>query len=221
MATLGPDAPSQGPCIEKVTASPDAKKSEIVVSSHPVREEDDNRDCGPIVRDSPTAEKLKTLVTSSTTATYTQVIQPLTEPHTDGDGQQWSVHWYLPSAMVFKFFMGLGFALGHHLYYRSLHLSLVGSPWPVQVGTTLAFITQRCFVGAVLTAYSQWAWVGTYLSLRRRLFGETFGNNLSLSLSQRTLNRKPLQLSTIDGVFAVSAFVFSTQSTADMSFPSY
>ncbi|KAK0647103.1 hypothetical protein B0T16DRAFT_458965 [Cercophora newfieldiana] len=182
MVTLKVDAPSQALASEETTTSSDPERPQIIDSSSPaidcakdeatLPEKDDG--ISPI---SPTGEHLKYMSTSSTAVTTTQDPQTPAEPHTDA-GEQWSIHWYLPSFMVFKYFLGVGFALGHHFYYRSLDLSLVGSRWPVQVGTALAFITQRCFVGAVLTAYSQWAW--------------------------RTLNRKPLELATIDGVFAAS-----------------
>lgn len=79
---------------------------------------------------------------------------------TDVWTDQWTVHWYLPSSMALQYALGIVFALGHHFYYVSLNTTAVArSQWPLRFGTAMAFITQRCFVGAALVAYKQYAWV--------------------------------------------------------------
>ncbi|KAK6854158.1 hypothetical protein PG995_009251 [Apiospora arundinis] len=69
----------------------------------------------------------------------------------------WS--WHSAWGMYAFFLAGIGFAVGHHLYYASLH----GQPATNQAerlryGTLLAFLTKACLIWAVLGALRQRIW---------------------------------------------------------------
>jgi hypothetical protein len=81
--------------------------------------------------------------------------------------------------MISSFFVGIVFAVAHHVYYMRLNDALVGSAarqqWPIRYasmylfstsnmskplrfGTAFAFLVKTCFTTATGTAYVQWAW---------------------------------------------------------------
>lgn len=69
----------------------------------------------------------------------------------------WSLHsgWTMYGLLL----LGLGFAVGHHQYYLSLH----GTPADDQTkklryGTLLAFLTKASLVAAVIAAFRQRVW---------------------------------------------------------------
>lgn len=66
----------------------------------------------------------------------------------------WGIYWYLPSMMIAVFFAGVLGAVGHHVFYNSLHgkqskyqLSMI------RIGTAFAFFVKANLVGAVVLAY--------------------------------------------------------------------
>jgi hypothetical protein len=64
------------------------------------------------------------------------------------------------SLMITLIVLGAFGALGHHLYYQSLHGQRVQeSQWPVRFGTALAFFVKASFIGSIEIAYRQQAWV--------------------------------------------------------------
>ncbi|KAF2490821.1 hypothetical protein BU16DRAFT_585187 [Lophium mytilinum] len=71
-------------------------------------------------------------------------------------------HWGTPTLMVGSFCAGIVFAVGHHVYYKSLDNTVVGSAarqqWPIRFGTAFAFFVKTCLTTATGTAYVQWAW---------------------------------------------------------------
>lgn len=81
------------------------------------------------------------------------------------------IRWVTPSWMVASLAIGVLFALGHDLFYQSLHgkaatdsaFTLAGSEVPQQqfnlaVGTALAFLVKASLVSAVSLAYLQAVW---------------------------------------------------------------
>jgi hypothetical protein len=92
---------------------------------------------------------------------------PARAPRGEGVNEQWKVHWGLPFLMASQYVLGAALAVGHHFYYVSLDATAVAfSQWPLKVGTAIAFITQRCFVGAAQVASMQCTWVSTCESER-------------------------------------------------------
>ncbi|TLD20766.1 hypothetical protein PspLS_08551 [Pyricularia sp. CBS 133598] len=76
-----------------------------------------------------------------------------------------------PPAIILLFFViGVGAAVGHHLYYRSLHGREVSSEqeqqWAIRIGTGLAFSAKVALVASVVLAYTQRLWV----TVRKRSF---------------------------------------------------
>ncbi|KAI1741957.1 hypothetical protein F4680DRAFT_464254 [Xylaria scruposa] len=66
----------------------------------------------------------------------------------------------MPFLMVALAVLGFFAALGHHLYYQSLHDQLVQeSQWPIRFGTALAFFIKASFIGSIEIAYRQQAWL--------------------------------------------------------------
>ena len=62
--------------------------------------------------------------------------------------------------MYVLFLCGFAFAVGHHIFYKTLN----GSPADDQLamlryGTALAFATKACLVSAVIVAYRQQIWM--------------------------------------------------------------
>ncbi|MCJ1463899.1 hypothetical protein MMC07_002508 [Pseudocyphellaria aurata] len=84
----------------------------------------------------------------------------------------WTIHWFTPASMIFLLLIGLGSAVGHHIYYSSLDKQHAGSAaqqqWVTRIGTALAFLTQATLAAAVLISRNQRVWVSLrekYLSL--------------------------------------------------------
>lgn len=84
----------------------------------------------------------------------------------------WGVHWFTPVSMIVLLLLGLGSALGHHLYYSTLNKQQAGTAaqqqWVTRIGTALAFLTQATLSTAVLISRNQRVWVslrGKFLSL--------------------------------------------------------
>lgn len=75
---------------------------------------------------------------------------------------EWGVHPVLPATMVFLFLCGFAAAVGHHLFYASLHHKEVGDQYnqlmKVRYGNALAYLTKACLVGSVGVAYKQRIW---------------------------------------------------------------
>ncbi|KAI6263723.1 hypothetical protein MCOR27_002085 [Pyricularia oryzae] len=69
-----------------------------------------------------------------------------------------------PPAIILLFFViGVGSAVGHHLYYRSLNGREVSSEqeqqWAIRIGTGLAFSAKVALVSSIVLAYTQRLWV--------------------------------------------------------------
>ena len=80
-------------------------------------------------------------------------------------------HWWTPFLLFASLLVGVLFAFGHHLFYRSLvdkptstgSYSIAGTHYPGQqvniaLGTAFAFLAKAAFVLAVSTAYYQVFW---------------------------------------------------------------
>ncbi|KAG0634740.1 hypothetical protein HOY80DRAFT_1025565 [Tuber brumale] len=69
------------------------------------------------------------------------------------------LHWFLPSAMVGLFILGLLGALLHHWFYLSLHgKGAEDQLIMVRFGTAFAFFTKAALVGSIVLAYRQRIW---------------------------------------------------------------
>ncbi|KAK4225313.1 hypothetical protein QBC38DRAFT_501448 [Podospora fimiseda] len=131
--------------------------------------------------------KVKVIFSNSDSSTEGTALTPDLDTSLESDNAshcrrkdyQWSVHWYLPFMMTLLYISGVCFAIGHHLYYQSMEGENVDkSEWPIRFGIALAFLTQRCFVGATQGAYKQYTWC--------------------------TLQKTSLRISTIDALFVGS-----------------
>lgn len=78
------------------------------------------------------------------------------------------VNWRAPTLMVVYLVVGLCFAVGHHVYWFSLHDTVVPSQtdqeWSQRLGIAAAFLAQSALTLAVGVAYTQRIWV----AVRRR-----------------------------------------------------
>lgn len=94
--------------------------------------------------------------------------QQITQVPSDANGKVFPVHWRAPTMMVGYLLVGIGFALGHHLYWYSLEGTVVPSEtdqeWSKRLGIAAAFIAQSTLTLAVGVAYTQRVW----LSVKRR-----------------------------------------------------
>ncbi|TLD13316.1 uncharacterized protein PgNI_02991 [Pyricularia grisea] len=94
------------------------------------------------------------------------------EPDSGGDkriGEQQlrktcsAILWSPPVIILLFLVIGVGSALGHHLYYRSLDEREVSSEqeqqWAIRIGTGLAFSAKVALVASVVLAYTQRLWV--------------------------------------------------------------
>ncbi|KAG0124257.1 hypothetical protein HOY82DRAFT_588002 [Tuber indicum] len=89
------------------------------------------------------------------------------------------LHWFLPSAMVGLFILGLLGALLHHWFYVSLHgKGAKDQLIMVRFGTAFAFFTKAALVGSIVLAYRQRIWY--------------------------TLRTKPITVKGIDNLFALT-----------------
>ncbi|KAI9675957.1 MAG: hypothetical protein M1829_003195 [Trizodia sp. TS-e1964] len=90
---------------------------------------------------------------------------------------EWRIHWYMPSAMVVLFVLGVVGALSHHFFYKSLDgHPAVNQLTMLRYGTAFAFFTKAMLVGSVELSYRQQLWY--------------------------TFRRKAMTLATIDALFA-------------------
>lgn len=70
--------------------------------------------------------------------------------------KMWStgIHWYVPAGMIFVYMVGIGAALAHHFFNKSLHYKpATNQVWMSRIGTALAFLTKASLVGAIVLAY--------------------------------------------------------------------
>ena len=97
-------------------------------------------------------------------------------------GVSWGVHWYAPVSIITLLCLGVGGAIGHHLYYSTLHEQLAGTAsqqqWVTRIGTALAILIKTVLAAAVLISRQQRVWVSLrekFLSLYAidALFGVT------------------------------------------------
>ena len=90
---------------------------------------------------------------------------PMTErliAHRATQSAQWHVHWRVPSAMAFAFFMGIVLALLQHFLYTFLHHRRVDDEdrkfrW-VLYGRALAYLAKVAFGGCVILVFRQRIW---------------------------------------------------------------
>ena len=75
---------------------------------------------------------------------------------------RWGVTWKTPLLMVLWTLAGFGWAVGHHLYFRSLDGTKAGSSsqqhWAVNFGTALAFLVVASLRAACDIVYQQYIW---------------------------------------------------------------
>ena len=96
-----------------------------------------------------------------------------------------STPWQAPATIIASLFMGVMLAIGHHLFYNSLHgrqartdgYKILGSdisPQQMAVagGTALAFLVKSALVTALSTAYLQLLW----RALLRKANGSKLGD---------------------------------------------
>ncbi|KAK4221314.1 hypothetical protein QBC38DRAFT_504994 [Podospora fimiseda] len=86
---------------------------------------------------------------------------------------RWGLHWRAATSMAIFFLAGLASAIGHHVFYSSLHKKVVidtkdrwdleairdGQEWKIRFGTAFAFLTQSLFAEAIDVAFQQTVWV--------------------------------------------------------------
>jgi hypothetical protein len=105
-----------------------------------------------------------------------------TVPNEPRRPQQNSTRWGLPDwnplwSMYLFFILGVGFAIGHHVFYQSLAgREATDQLQMLRYGTVLAYLTKACLVTSVIIAYRQRMWY--------------------------TFRSQPLTVATIDGLFA-------------------
>lgn len=96
---------------------------------------------------------------------------------------RWGVTWKTPLLIVLWTLAGVGWAIGHHLYYRSLDGTKAGSSsqqhWAVNFGTALAFLVVASLRAACDIVYQQYIWT--------------------------VFKRKSLSLDALDKLFSVTA----------------
>ncbi|KUJ21294.1 uncharacterized protein LY89DRAFT_547954, partial [Mollisia scopiformis] len=87
--------------------------------------------------------------------------QPNTKKHVD---------WSNPTLMIMSLLAGIGFAVGHHFYYRWLNGKQVGDShhqqWPLRIGTGFAWLVALFLKTSIGVAYIQYVW----MILRRKSF---------------------------------------------------
>jgi hypothetical protein len=76
-----------------------------------------------------------------------------------GEIAEWRIHWQLPAIILVLFIAGVMGAVGHHLFYTSLHGKPANNQLKmVRYGTALAFFTKSTLVGSVVLSYRQRIW---------------------------------------------------------------
>ncbi|ORY12614.1 hypothetical protein BCR34DRAFT_289978 [Clohesyomyces aquaticus] len=121
--------------------------------------------------------------TSTSNAHELQLREHRAQLHEQDRYVHWGIAWRYPSYMVLWALSGIGFALGHHVYYLSLDGQAAGlssrQSWSVRFGTAFAFLVVSSLRAACESAYKQMIW---------NLF-----------------KRKSFSLDTIDKIFATTS----------------
>ena len=91
-------------------------------------------------------------------------LQPVThESNRSEEASKRRINFLAPLLMLSSLIFGTAFALGHHLFYRSLNSSIVESStqqeWYTRVGTGLAFLVKTVLGIAIGTAFVQQFWL--------------------------------------------------------------
>ncbi|MCJ1468035.1 hypothetical protein MMC07_006661 [Pseudocyphellaria aurata] len=72
------------------------------------------------------------------------------------------IYWLSPALMTGLFIAGVFFAIGHHLYYKSLDGQEVGDlkrqQWPLRFGNVFSFLVKSCLAASAGIACVQWMW---------------------------------------------------------------
>ena len=75
------------------------------------------------------------------------------------DSAELGIYWHTPVVMILGLVLGMLFASGLHLFYRSLHGKPVGGPqeqeYSLRLGTTLAFLSTICLTYSMTKSYTQ------------------------------------------------------------------
>lgn len=95
----------------------------------------------------------------------------------------WGIHWSTPASVILLFVLGTMSAIGHHLHYKALHDTIVGTEteqrWASWIGSGFSFFTKVTLTAALGISRTQWVWL--------------------------TLRKKWLTLRGIDAVFGVTS----------------
>ncbi|KAL2069201.1 hypothetical protein VTL71DRAFT_15539 [Oculimacula yallundae] len=98
----------------------------------------------------------------------------------------WSIDWRAPLKMIGLLSLGVAVAVGHHFFYRHLHLKEVSTDnsrwnfnsqsWAIRYGTAFAFLAKTFLAACISVAYQQHIWT-TMRSKRITISGldATFG----------------------------------------------
>lgn len=75
---------------------------------------------------------------------------------------RWGIVWHAPALMLLYGIGGLAIAIGHHIYFASLHgtqaASSVRQQWPTAIGTASSFLVVTLLRAANCAAYTQYIW---------------------------------------------------------------
>lgn len=137
-------------------------------------------------------------------------------PCPDSNLVKWGIHWYTPVGMILIFFLGVGSAITHHLYYTMLHDTPAGTAyrqrWVIQIGTGLAFLSRASLVSVVEVARTQWLW----LTLRKRfitlggidaMFGVTSDPTYFLNLAMLRGAKLTTLMAALIWIFSLTAIL--------------
>lgn len=85
------------------------------------------------------------------------------QPRQDPKEAIWGIHWYTPVSMIFLFILGIGSAVGHHLFYAAMADTHAGDhahqEWVNRIGSGLAFLCKSSLVAVIGISHTQWVWV--------------------------------------------------------------
>jgi predicted tellurium resistance membrane protein TerC len=72
------------------------------------------------------------------------------------------LHWVAPTIITLGLVLGIGSAIGHHLYYHYLDETLVTDQfqqtWALRYGSIFAIVTRICFSASLSTSIVQLFW---------------------------------------------------------------